>query len=140
MIKKQPYHKGFKRRTADEVAERAARRTAKALERGAIPHTKNARTLQHDIWEREWKDEFRHIKNCENCGKPETGDRDSKLTMMHALKRNKIGSHPEHRADYMRAAKVCWGEHRPYDEATGVDVHQKMADFVDGLIAKRPRR
>lgn len=139
MIRHRDHHKGFKRRTPEELAERQRKRDEKAEARGAVPRSKNARTLQHDIWEKEWKEEHRHIRNCESCGQGENySDPDSRLTMMHALKRNKIGSGQADRADYMRAAKVCWGEHRRYDEATGPDVHERMADFVDGLIEKRP--
>ncbi len=132
-FKHKDHHKGFKRRTPEEIAEKAARRTEKALERGVIPHLKNARTLQHDIWEREWKGSHPKPYCCESCGEPERwDDPESRITMMHALKRNKIGSKIEDRSDYFRAAWVCWREHKSYDFATGLDVHQKMADFVDG--------
>lgn len=137
MIKHKPHHKGFRRKTSEEIAAQAARRMEKSLERGIKPKVKNTRTSQHDIWEKEWKAEHRHITWCESCGRTGGPDPDSKLTMMHALKRNKIGSKPEDEVQYKRAAKVCWGEHRKYDEAQGSDVHERMAAFVDHLISVR---
>jgi len=52
---------------------------------------------------------------------------------MHATKRRFIQT----KDDYFRAAIVCLPEHQSYDEATGENVHAKMAEFVDGLIERR---
>lgn len=83
-------------------------------------------------WNAEWKRDFAHIQFCESCGKPD-GPGDAKLTQMHSLKQRFLTT----REGCRRAAKVCWGEHRSYDFATGENVHKRMADFVDGLIEAR---
>lgn len=93
---------------------------------------KNSLGIKKRRWNAEWKEEMKHITWCESCGRPD-GPGDRKLTMAHALKQRFITTEE----DCKRAAKVCWGEHRSYDEATGEDVHEKMREFVDGLIAKR---
>ena len=92
----------------------------------------NSLTRQKNIWNAEWKRAMAHIVWCESCGVPD-GFGDQKLTQMHATKQRFITT----REQCHRAAKVCWGEHRKYDEGTGENVHQRMADFVDSLIEKR---
>lgn len=80
-------------------------------------------------WQRELKEWFRLNlpEQCESCGTT------YQLTTMHATKRRFINT----REDYFRAALVCWPEHVAHEEATGENVHQRMADFVDGLIQRR---
>ena len=90
----------------------------------------NAKTKLHRKWHKELKQHLMGdlgIQHCESCGTSYG------LSIMHATKRRFI----ETRDDYFRAAIVCLPEHQSYDEATGENVHAKMAEFVDGLIERR---
>jgi len=90
----------------------------------------NTRKKQHNAWHRELKQHLMGdlgIQHCESCGTSYG------LSIMHATKRRFIKT----RDDYFRAAIVCLPEHQSYDEATGENVHAKMAEFVDGLIERR---
>jgi len=90
----------------------------------------NSRTKQHRAWHRELKQYLMGdlaIDYCESCGTSYG------LSIMHATKRRFIQT----KDDYFRAAIVCLPEHQSYDEATGENVHEKMATFVDALIANR---
>lgn len=93
---------------------------------------KSNRTKDHERWDRELTAWFlaQGIIRCESCGT------DQWLTKMHATKRVYIKT----REDYFRAALVCWPEHLSHDEGTGENVHERMAQFVDGLIASREWR
>jgi len=92
----------------------------------------STRAKQHAVWQRELKQHLMGdlgIESCESCGTSYG------LSIMHATKRRFIVT----REDYFRAAIVCLKEHQSYDEATGENVHEKMANFVDGLIERRNR-
>ena len=85
---------------------------------------------KHRAWDRELK---RHlfetlgIEWCESCGTSYG------LTVMHSMKRRFIQT----KEDYFQAAVVCLREHQSYDEGVGENVHERMKEFVDGLVAKR---
>lgn len=140
MIPHKPEHKGFKpRKPWTRKPQTLMRRPtvrkpgAKVKPRKPLRQIgKNQLGIDKRRWNAEWKAEFKHIDHCESCGRPD-GPGESKLTQMHGLKQRFITT----REGCYRAAKVCWGEHRPYDEATGPDVHERMAAFVDGLIERR---
>ena len=100
--------------------------------KGLSPLGKNRLGILKRKWNAEWHKEFEYIHWCESCGQPD-GIGDSRLTQMHAVKQRFITTE----AECKRAAKVCWGEHRKFDFATGENVHEKMAGFVDNLIMKR---
>jgi hypothetical protein len=122
MLRHKPTHKGFKRKSFSEMLDARKR----------FQSAKSELRKQKDIWNAEWKKDHADIKFCWSCGKsggPNPGD---VITQMHGLKQRFATT----RETCRFAAWVCWGEHRPYDEAQGIDVHQKMADFVRGLIAK----
>ena len=90
----------------------------------------NARAKLHRKWHRELKQHLMGdlgINYCESCGTSYG------LSIMHATKRRFI----ETKADYWRAAIVCLPEHQSYDEGTGENVHERMAEFVDKLIEQR---
>jgi hypothetical protein len=128
MFKRKPgkVYKGFKKKTIEEVREiQKKRRKVRRVGGSSLKQDKIR-------WNNEWKEEHKHITWCESCGNPD-GPGDAKLTQMHALKQRMIVTEE----DCKRAAKVCWGEHRPKDEATGPDTHLRMAEFVDNLIAIR---
>lgn len=93
---------------------------------------KNQLGINKRRWNAEWHDDMKDIVWCESCGQPD-GFGDAKLTQMHAVKQRFITTEEESK----RAAKVCWGEHRSYDFATGENVHERMAEFVDSLIQRR---
>lgn len=121
MIPRKPHHKRLER-------------SGKPMKRTRLrPVGKNSLQAQKREWNAEWKRDFAHITWCESCGIPD-GFGDAKLTQMHAEKQRFITT----REGCRRAAKVCWGEHRAKDEATGDDPHGEMAKFVDDLIARRP--
>jgi hypothetical protein len=123
MLRHKATHKGFKRKSFEEM--NAARQR--------FANAKSDHQKQKDIWNREWKRDHAHVKYCWSCGKlPGGPSPDDVITQMHALKQRFVIS----RESCRRAAWVCWGEHRSYDEAQGLDVHRKMAEFVDGLIQK----
>lgn len=96
------------------------------------PRGKNQLHIDKRRWNKEWHEEMKDVTWCESCGTPD-GYGDAKLTMMHAVKQRFITTEEQGK----RAAKVCWGEHRAFDFATGNDVHEKMAEFVDRLIEAR---
>lgn len=90
----------------------------------------NNRAKQHRKWHRELKQYLMgdlNIDYCESCGTS------YKLSIMHSMKKRYIQT----REDYFEAAIVCLPEHQSYDEGTGDNVHERMADFVRGLIAQR---
>jgi hypothetical protein len=125
MIKKQPWHKGFKRKTPEQAV--AARRK--------FADGKSELRLQKDKWNDEWKRDHAHVKFCWSCGVHPDGNPENTITQMHALKQRFCTT----REACRRSAWVCWREHRAKDEAQGKDVHAKMAEFVDGLIRKMSR-
>lgn len=67
------------------------------------------------------------ISWCESCGSTYN------LTIMHSMKQRRILT----RSDYFKAAIICQPEHQSYDEATGDNVHERMREFVEGIIEKR---
>jgi len=90
----------------------------------------SARSKKHLTWHKQLRRyllEELQLSQCESCGTR------FNLTIMHATKRRFIQS----REDYFRAALVCQPEHQSYDEGTGENVHERMAEFVDRLIERR---
>jgi hypothetical protein len=122
MLRHKATHKGFRRRSFEEMN---AARTRFANGRSELRANK-------DKWNAEWKKDHAHLKFCWSCGITGGPSPDDVITQMHALKQRFITT----REDSRRAAWVCWREHRSYDEAQGIDVHARMAAFVNGLIKK----
>jgi len=69
------------------------------------------------------------IDYCESCGTSYG------LSIAHARKQRFITT----RDEYFRAAILCLPEHQSLDEATGENVHERMAEFIDALIANRSK-
>lgn len=122
MIRKQPWHKGFKRKSLEETV----------AARNKFANAKSDHQRDKDRWNAEWKKDHAHLKFCWSCGVRPDGNPDNIITQMHATKQVEIRT----REDCRRAAWVCWREHRAHDEAQGLEVHAKMAAFVDKLIKK----
>ncbi len=120
MLPRKPHHK--------QLTRKPMKRGTKQMRKIG----KNALGISKREWNNEWKEQMKDVVWCESCGNPD-GFGDAKLTQMHATKQRFITT----REDCFRAAKVCWGEHKKYDFATGDDPHGEMAKFVDDLIAKR---
>jgi membrane protease subunit (stomatin/prohibitin family) len=121
MIPHKPHHKGFKRKSFEEM------NTA----RSKFQNQKSNHQKDKDRWNREWKKENASMKFCWSCGTQ--GEPGNPITQMHALKQRFISTEE----DCKRAAWVCWKEHIAHDEAQGSDVHRKMAEFVDHLIERQ---
>jgi hypothetical protein len=122
MLRHKPTHKGFKRKTFTEVIEA----------KNKFANAKSDHQKDKDRWNAEWKRDNADIKYCWSCGKSGGASPDDVITQMHGLKQRFIRT----RDDCRFAAWVCWGEHRRYDEAQGLEVHRMMAEFVDSLIVK----
>jgi hypothetical protein len=122
MLRHKPTHKGFKRKTRDEMY--AARKRFQSA--------KSDHQLEKEKYNAEWKEDHKHLKFCWSCGVRADGNPDNVITQMHGLKQRYIRT----REDCRFAAYVCWREHKDHDEAQGVEVHLKMAEFVRGLIVK----
>lgn len=120
MFRHKAHYKGFKRKTFEEANEA----------RSKFQKSKSSHRQDKDEWNAEWKKDHAHLKYCWSCGS--RGEPGNPITQMHATKQRFIRT----REDSRRAAWVCWEEHKSYDEAQGVDVHEKMAAFVDGLIER----
>ena len=121
MLERKPHHKQLQRSTKPQKSKASLK-----------PQGKNQLGILKRQWNAQWKKDFAHIRWCESCGVPD-GFGDDKLTQMHAEKQRFITTEAQCR----RAAWVCWREHYSYDFAVGDNVHQRMADFVDALVARR---